>query len=126
MQNLPIDTDRLSVPVVVMAPELKTDPETGEVKNDRDGNPVWRVGVAVAMLGRRKADVIDVSTPVKPEGVAIGTPVRLVNLVARTWDMNGRFGVSFSADGVTPAVSPAASLNTAPNTGKSKAPTPSA
>ncbi|NUQ98533.1 MAG: hypothetical protein HOY79_18935 [Streptomyces sp.] len=105
-----MDASRLSLPIVVVAPERKVNPETGAVKTDRDGNIQWRTAVSVAAMGRRMPDVIDVTTSTEPVGVAVGTPVKLVNLAARPWQMGDRSGLSFSADEITPAVSPGASV----------------
>jgi hypothetical protein len=124
---IPVDTTRMSTPIVVLAPEVKANPETGEIKTDREGNTQYRTAVSVSWLGRRLPEVIDVTTSVKPEGITLGSPVRLVNLVARPWQMGDRSGVAFSAEAVTPAVSPGASLMNAgntPNASQSPSPAP--
>ena len=122
---IPVDTTRMSVPIVVLAPEVKAHPETGEIKTDRDGNTQYRTAVSVSWLGRRLPEVIDVTTSVEPANIALGTPVKLVNLVARPWQMGDRSGISFSAEAVVPAVSPGASLvGKAPEATQSPNPVP--
>ncbi|MET8704218.1 hypothetical protein ABZW10_36010 [Kitasatospora sp. NPDC004723] len=86
--------------------EAKTVPETGEVKADRDGVPVWTVGVAVRPEGRRTA-LIEVAVSGEPTGVMVGQVVSLEGLEAFWWEMNGRAGLSYRADSVVPAPPPA-------------------
>lgn len=109
MQNKPIDTARFAVCLCVAPPEIKTDQVTGQPRVDREGRAQWVVGVAVRPKGGRRsdADVIDVTVPSEPVGVTEGMPVRLVDLVASEWSIDGRSGTSWRAEAVTP-VGPAA------------------
>ncbi|MFF3072460.1 hypothetical protein [Kitasatospora sp. NPDC057936] len=104
MKNLPLDAARLGSALCVSVEE-KTDPDTGQVKADRDGLPVWTVGVAVRPEGRKTA-LIEVAVSGEPVGVEIGQAVRLVGLEAFWWEMNGRMGLSFRAASVVPASAP--------------------
>ena len=125
MNIVPVDVSQLTTPIVVLAPDVKTDME-GTAKTDRDGNVKYSVGVTVALTGaRRIPDVIEVITTRKPEGVAVGTPVRLLGLRARPWQMGDRSGLSFSAEAIVPAVSPGASLTNGDDKTPSTANTPS-
>lgn len=105
LKNLPLDAGRLGVALCVSV-EAKTVPETGEVKADRDGVPVWTVGVAVRPEGRRTA-LIEVAVSGEPTGVMVGQVVNLVGLEAFWWEMNGRAGLSYRAESVVAAPPPA-------------------
>ncbi|MEV0368274.1 hypothetical protein AB0I10_00305 [Streptomyces sp. NPDC050636] len=95
-------------------------PDTGEVRKDRDGNTVYVVGVSVRQRERRRADVIEVSVPGEPRGVSEGIPVLVADLVATAWSIGDRSGISFRASGITPAGPPGGPAAGAPaNRGKS-------
>ena len=124
MNTVPVDVSKLTIPICVVEPAVKTNPE-GEVKKDRDGNTQYTVAVSVGMSGgRRLPDVIAVTTVREPDGIAVGTPVRLVGLIARPWQMGDRSGLAFSAEAVVPAVSPGASLTNGGTTNNDNAPAP--
>ena len=83
----------------VNPPEPKANPTTGEVRKDTaTGLPVFVVGV-VAIKGR-DSSVIQVSVPGEPVGLGVGSALRLVDLEAVPWDVDGRSGVSFRASAV--------------------------
>ncbi|MEZ0064224.1 hypothetical protein ABIA32_000202 [Streptacidiphilus sp. MAP12-20] len=100
IKNLPLHAGRLG-PALCVSVECKTDPTTGAVKADRDGVPVWMVGVAVRPDARRPA-LIEVSVSGEPEGIAPGMYVELVEPEAFMWEMNGRTGLAFRAAKVLP------------------------
>ncbi len=102
MQTIPVDVARLGRVTVIVPPEQKTNPETGEVRRNREGKAVWTVGVAVRQQGRR-ASVIDVSLAAEPVDVDEGGAVTLVDLEAYAWTMGDRSGISFRAAAVVPA-----------------------
>jgi hypothetical protein len=104
MKRIPVDTNRLSGALCVSAPEVKADPNTGEVRMDKaTGQPVYLVGVSVKLTGERKAYVLDVAVPGEPVGVVEGAPVRVFDLVAVPWEVDGRSGMSYRASAVTTA-----------------------
>ena len=104
MKRIPVDVSRLSGALCVSAPEVKADPATGEVRTDKaSGQPVYLVGVSVKIAGERKAYVLDVQVPGEPVGVTEGSPVRLFDLVAVPWEVDGRSGLSYRASAVTAA-----------------------
>ncbi|MGW8569754.1 SCO3933 family regulatory protein [Streptomyces niveus] len=110
MQNIPVDTARLGSTMCVVPPEPRINPETQQPRVDRDGHAVWVVGVSVRQRETRRADVIDVAVPGEPSGIAEGMRVRLDNLVAVAWEIDGRKGTSFRATAIAPEGSrPAAS-----------------
>jgi hypothetical protein len=108
IKYIPVDVGRLAGLVCVVAPETKTTPE-GEIKTDRDGNTQYEVGVSVREPDKRKSSVvINVTTTVQPRGVTEGTRVRLVELVASQWEMEGgRNGISWRAAEILPDTRPA-------------------
>jgi hypothetical protein len=108
LQTIPVDVARLGRAIVVVPPERKINQETGEVRTDRDGNPVWTVGVAVRQRQGRRASVIEVSVPAEPRGLIEGGPVSLVDLEAYSWSMGDRSGISFRAAAILPATAGAA------------------
>lgn len=93
--NLPIETSSLdllavSIPVPVIDFESKT-PRTGP-----DGKTVYSVDVVA--IGQSGADILSVKLSGEPKGVSLGVPVKLTGLVATTWQMGDRHGVSFRAE----------------------------
>ncbi|MFF0833835.1 MULTISPECIES: hypothetical protein [unclassified Streptomyces] len=107
MQSIPVDTTRLGVLRCAIAPEAKiSNPETQEVKRDRDGNPVWTVAVTVRQ-DRRRISVIEIAVSGQPKGIEEGQVVKVTGLTAFMWSMDDRHGVSFRADAVTPVTGPA-------------------
>ncbi|MFI6443543.1 hypothetical protein [Kitasatospora sp. NPDC050543] len=110
MQSIPVDGTRLGTMTCIVAPEARmANRETGEVRKDREGNTVYTVGVAVRQEGRR-ASVVEISVSGEPVGVVEGVRVSVTGLVAFSWAMGDRHGLSFRADAITPApVAPAAS-----------------
>ena len=107
LQSIPVDTARLGVLRCAIAPEAKlSNPETQEVKRDRDGNPVWTVAVTVRQDGRR-ISVIEIAVSGQPKGIEEGQTVKVTGLTAFMWSMGDRHGVSFRADAITPVTGPA-------------------
>ncbi|MFG2942348.1 hypothetical protein [Streptomyces sp. NPDC048282] len=104
MQNKPVDVGRLGSIRCVVPPELRTGPD-GRVRQDRDGNAQWITGLSVRQAEGRRADVIEVVTSVQPQGITEGSEVRVENLWANDWAVDGRTGTSYRADGITPVAS---------------------
>ncbi|MFD0854553.1 hypothetical protein ACFQ07_20115 [Actinomadura adrarensis] len=105
MRNIPVDITALTF-VCVAAPRPKlVDQDTGEVKADRDGNPVFTVGLSAANAAGR-VELVNVSVTGDP-GVSVGQIVNPVGLVAFPWEQvrNGerRWGIAYRADQITPA-----------------------
>lgn len=103
MQNIPVDVARLGTLMCVVPPEPRVNQETGEIRKNRDGDPVYVVGVSVRQQGNRRADVIEVAVPGQPSGLAEGMRVAVTDLVAVAWEIDGRKGTSFRATAITPA-----------------------
>src|SRR5262245_54290233 len=97
--RLPIDTSRLKFLVVAEAEPLRQyeegkPREAWAPRTDRNGEVLW--GVQLVALGDGEADVIRVSLVGDP-GVTQGEMVRVDQLTAQPWDMDGRSGVAFRA-----------------------------
>jgi hypothetical protein len=109
VQNKPIDTSRLGVIRCVIAPEARMTPD-GEVRRDREGNPQWITGVSVRQVEGRRTDVIHVVVSgAQPQGIAEGAEVKITNLWANEWSVDGRSGTSYRADAITSVTAPAVS-----------------
>jgi hypothetical protein len=106
--RLPIDTSRLQFLVVAPAEPLRqyeegkpreswaprTDATTGEV--------LWRVQLVA--LGDGEAEIIRVAVPGDPN-VSQGEMVRVDEMTAQAWEMDGRSGMAFRATAIRSASS---------------------
>ncbi|WP_328464004.1 SCO3933 family regulatory protein [Streptomyces sp. NBC_00448] len=101
LQSIPVDTSRLGMILCVVGPEPRVNPETGQVRQDRDGNTIFVVGVVVRQVEGRRAETIEVAVPGEPRGIVEGMPVRIENLTAIQWTMGARSGTSFRATAIT-------------------------
>lgn len=93
--RLPIDTQHLSF-IAANPPEAVIDFDSKLPRTDTDGRQVFAVGVVA--LGNEGADVLTVKVAGQPKGITQGLPVKVSGLVATTWQMGDRHGVSFRAD----------------------------
>jgi len=92
--RLPVDTSAVSF-VSAGAPEPAIDFDTKAQKIDDAGLPINQVHLfTVGAAGR---DVITVKVAGDIKGIGEFTPVRVTELVATTWAMGDRAGVSFRA-----------------------------
>jgi hypothetical protein len=98
--RLPVDTSAVNF-VTAGPPEPAVDFDTKAQKTD-DGQPVFNVHLFA--LGGGSRDVITVKLTGNPKGLGEFTPVRVSGLVATTWSMGDRSGVSFKATGIEPTV----------------------
>jgi hypothetical protein len=103
--RLPVDTSAVSF-VTAGPAEPAVDFDTKVQKLDDDGQPVFNVHLFSIGAGGR--DVITVKVAGEPKGIGQFTPVRLTELVATTWSMGDRSGVSFKAAKVEPVTLPKA------------------
>ena len=107
MVALPIDTAKFTgiICAVPPAPRL-ANRETGQVRIDREtGKTVYAVGLC--LMAGTSADVVTVSVPGEPTGVAVGVPVQVRDLIATPWENEGRHGVAFRAAEIKPLAAPA-------------------
>jgi hypothetical protein len=73
---------------------------------NREGTPLLNVSCIIPPTAEgAKLDTLEVRVPAPGVAKQIPpyTPVKFVGLVARAWSVDGRSGVSFSADSVAPA-----------------------
>jgi hypothetical protein len=103
VQAIPVDTSRLGTILCVVGPEPRVNPETGQVRVDRDGNTIFVVGLVVRQVEGRRAETIEVAVPGEPVGITEGMPVTVTDLTAIQWQMGDRSGTSFRATAVAPA-----------------------
>jgi hypothetical protein len=92
--RLPVDTSAISF-VTAGPAEPAIDFDTKAQKADENGEFVFNVHLFSVGAGGR--DVITVKVSGEPKGIAQFTPVRVTELVATTWAMGDRSGVSFKA-----------------------------
>ncbi|MCT9077182.1 hypothetical protein [Streptomyces fulvoviolaceus] len=102
MDNKPVDIGRLGAIRCVIAPEPRTTLE-GDQRRDREGNPLWITGLSIRQAEGRKTDVVHVVTSGQPQGLTEGGEVRVTNLWANEWAVDGRTGTTYRADAITPA-----------------------
>lgn len=109
LRNVPVDVTRVGV-FLCVSKEQKTDRDSGAQRANRDGVPLWTVGVAVRPVGYR-ASVIEVTVAGEP-AVEVGQVLSFVNLEASLWEIEGRAGLAYRADSV--AVAPAGGVPPVP------------
>lgn len=97
--KLNIDTTNVTF-TCTRAPEPRTNFETGQPRVDKaTGMPLWQVQVMA--LDESGGDVIAVTVAGEPK-VAAGRAVTITGLVALPWSQDGRSGVAYRADEITP------------------------
>lgn len=108
MKRIPVDVRGLEFRAVEdIAPKLKNR-ETGEMKVNAAGVPVYELMVTVKGEGRR-VELMSVSLPThSPPEVQAGQIVRFEDLTGFFWETSGRAGVSFSVAAIVPALEGAA------------------
>jgi len=107
--RLPINVQSLSF-IAVGVPEPVIDFESKQPRIDTDGRPIFAVGVVA--LGNEGADILTVKVAGQPKGINQGAPVNVTELVATTWQMGDRHGVSFRAGSIEVIAGPAGSKAT--------------
>lgn len=106
MQTIPVDVNRLGSFMVVVPPEPRVTPE-GEQRKDREGRPLFVVGLVVRQADGRRADVIEVAVPEEPAGLTVGTRVTCVDLDAISWSIGDRSGIAWRAVAIRATDQPA-------------------
>lgn len=101
--RLPVDTTAVNF-VTAGPPEPNIDFDTKAQKLDDAGHPVFNVHLFA--LGGGSRELITVKVAGEPKGLGEFTPVRVTELVATTWSMGDRSGVSFKASRIESAVAP--------------------
>jgi hypothetical protein len=94
--RLPIDTQTIHFAAVGPAQPV-IDFETKAQRLDpTTGQPLFNVSLFAAADGRGDTFVVKVCG--EPKGLSVLSPVKVTGLVAATWDMGDRHGVSFRAE----------------------------
>lgn len=99
MKSIPVDTRSITT-LVGGAIQPAVGPD-GAQRRDKSGRPLFQVPVVVVSESA-SADTFTVRLPGPVVQVQPLTPVTFVGLVARPWTMEGRSGVSFSAEAMQP------------------------
>lgn len=103
MNRIPVDASALG-DIRFVSTEPRTDREGKPVL--RDGTPVQRASILVRPDdGKSEVIAVDVVRAL-PFTLGELARVRVMNLIARPWSIDGRDGVSFSADDIQPLSSP--------------------
>jgi hypothetical protein len=95
--RLPIDTQHLSF-IAVGIPEAVVDFDSKQPRHDTDGRALF--SLSIVALGAEGADILIVKVAGLPKGITAGSPVKVTDLVATTWQMKDRNGVSFRAESI--------------------------
>jgi hypothetical protein len=95
--RLPIDTQSLSF-IAAGVPEAVVDFESKQARLDAEGRPIFALGIIA--LGSEGADVLSVKVAGQLKGITQGASVKVSGLVATTWQMGDRHGVSFRAESI--------------------------
>ncbi|MBA3339355.1 MAG: hypothetical protein H0T54_06370 [Geodermatophilaceae bacterium] len=97
--RLPVSTQGMTL--IVGGVEPVVDRSTGAVRVDREsGRPLFTVHVMAVSAGDAKPEQWPVRVCGEPAGFGVGSTVAVKNLVAVTWEMEDRHGLSFRADSV--------------------------
>ncbi|MCI1833923.1 MAG: hypothetical protein LKI78_03720 [Bifidobacterium tibiigranuli] len=104
LRTIPINAAALGpLPLIQVAEkERRADDGTVSQRVNAAGEPVWAVTVLVQQEGARP-DLLEVSVSGQRPQLDPMTPLRFSNLTGRMWEMNGRAGISYSADAVAPS-----------------------
>ena len=97
VMRLPIDTQHLNF-IAVGIPEAVVDFDSKQPRHDPDGRALF--SLSIVALGAEGADILIVKVAGLPKGITAGSPVKVTDLVATTWQMKDRNGVSFRAESI--------------------------
>jgi hypothetical protein len=95
--KLPIESSSLDF-LAVSAAEPVIDFDSKQPRVDADGKAVF--ALSVVAVGGEGADILVVKVAGEPKGISLGAQVKLTGLVATTWQMGDRHGMSFRAERV--------------------------
>ncbi|MGF7233916.1 MAG: hypothetical protein ACQSGP_02995 [Frankia sp.] len=114
MRTIPVDVAAFGLLLVMKTPGPALDLDGGPRKN-ADGVALTDVEIAFAPLDGGPASVVRVRVAGEVDRrIGPGTPVTVVGLRGRSWEIGGRHGLAFSADAVK-AVGPVPPARPAPN-----------
>lgn len=111
MRSIRVDISSATI-LLTEAPEPKVkDRQTGEIAKDaQTGEALMKLGVVYIDGGESSLLQVTVPESGVTDGLALGSPVTLLGLVARPWEsvFNGqqRHGIAYRADAIAPAAMP--------------------
>jgi hypothetical protein len=94
--RFPIDVRNLTF-IAGSDPAGVTDLEGRQRADKATGQPLWGMDL-VALGGKDGAEVWHVRIAGEPKGISTGQPVKVEGLMAMTWEIDGRHGISFRVD----------------------------
>jgi hypothetical protein len=102
MRDFPIDIEAFMANMTPYGVAPVVDPETGEQRRDRDGVPKWKLRlIHDNPTDTRKPEFVEVG--ITEHGDRLNTKdgpwPTFTTLTGRMWEMNGRSGLSVTADG---------------------------
>ncbi|MEO3764590.1 hypothetical protein [Streptomyces phytophilus] len=102
MPALPIDTAKYTGIICAVPPAPRiANRETGQLRVDREtGKTLFQVGLC--LMAGTSADVVNVTVVGEPNGVQLGIPVQVRDLIATPWENEGRHGIAFRATEIKP------------------------
>lgn len=95
--RLPINTQNMQF-IVATVPEAVVDFESKQPRIDSEGQRLFAVGLIA--LGTEGAEILSVKVAGQPKGLIQGSVAKVTGLLATTWQMGERHGVSFRADAI--------------------------
>jgi hypothetical protein len=98
--QLPIDTANLTLLAGRVEPVI--DFETRQPRADANGEPVSEVDVVA--FEAEAPQIWPVKISGQPRGVTVGQPVKVTGLIATPRNRDGRSGIAFRAEAITPVV----------------------
>lgn len=99
MRTIPVDTRGMTT--LVGGAIQPANGNDGNQRRDQNGRPLFQVPVVIVSESAN-ADTVTVRVPGPVAQLPPLTPVSFVGLIARPWSMEGRSGVSFSAEAMQP------------------------
>jgi len=108
--KLPIDTSNTMIVAGTVEPVIDFD--TKRQRADQNGEPLW--SVELVSFCEDGTQVWSTRVVGAAPGFLPGQPVKVRGLVAQTWEMEGRHGISFRAASVEPASGSAGKSSAAP------------
>jgi hypothetical protein len=106
MRSIPVDQARLSLAFIDAAPVAQRHPDTRQVIPGRQalddtGVPLWNVNALAVVAGEAGGETVRIKVPhdTEPAFEPLAR-IECENLAARSWEMDGRSGVSLSASAI--------------------------
>ena len=94
--RFPIDVRELTF-IAGSDPAGVTDMEGRQRSDKATGELLWGLDL-VALGGKDGAEVWPVRMAGEPKGISTGQPLRVEGLMASTWEIDGRHGISFRVE----------------------------